>query len=96
MTGFRLLLSGFFLVSNLSLALGTVETTTFDVQGMNCATCPIVVRKAMQRVDGVKSVRVSLQDKSAVVTFDPSVTTPAKIGQASTDVGFPTTVRGSR
>jgi len=32
---------------------------------------------------------------AAVVTYDPSVTTAAEIGQASTDVGFPAKARGS-
>jgi mercuric ion binding protein len=49
----------------------------------------------MQRVDGVKEVEVSLEDKSAVVVFDASMTTAEEIGQASTDVGFPATVRGN-
>jgi mercuric ion binding protein len=43
----------------------------------------------MQRVDGVKEVKVSYDDKTASVTFDPTVTTATEIGQASTDVGFP-------
>lgn len=76
-----------------TLAADNELTVTFDVQKMTCATCPIAVRKAMERVDGVKQVAVSLEDNSAVVTFDTSATTAAAIGQASTDVGFPATVR---
>jgi len=83
------------LATGLSLAADTDtdQTVTFDVDKMTCATCPIAVSKAMQRVDGVKNVEVSLENKSAVVTFSPGVTTAAEIGQASTDVGFPATVR---
>jgi mercuric ion binding protein len=83
------------LATGMSLASDADETVTFDVEKMTCATCPIAVRKAMQRVDGVKEVEVSLESKSAVVTFDPSVTTAIEIEQASTDVGFPATVRTS-
>lgn len=81
------------LMSGTSLAADNERTVTFDVQKMTCATCPIAVRKAMERVDGVRQVAVSLDDTSAVVTFDPSATTATEIGQASTDVGFPATVR---
>ena len=81
------------LASGTSLAADKELTLTFDVQKMTCATCPIAVRKAMERVAGVKQVAVSLDDKSAVVTFDSSATTATAIGQASTDVGFPATVR---
>lgn len=84
-----------FLATGVSLASEADETVTFDVEKMTCATCPIAVRKAMQRVEGVKEVEVSLENTSAVVTYDPSVATAAEIGQASTDVGFPATVRGN-
>lgn len=88
-------------ITTLSLVIGMAtaseadETVSFDVEKMTCATCPIAVRKAMQRVDGVKEVEVSLENKSAVVTFDSNMTTAEEIGQASTDVGFPATIRGS-
>ena len=71
------------------------KTITFDVEKMTCATCPIAVRKAMLRVAGVDKVEVDLEKKSAVVTFDSSMTTPAEIGQSSTDVGFPAIARDS-
>lgn len=89
------LAASLFLATSVSLSSESDETVTFDVEKMTCATCPIAVRKAMQRVDGVKKVEVSLESKSAVITFDPKVTTSAEIGQASTDVGFPATARGS-
>ena len=84
-----------YLAIGLATASEADETVSFDVEKMTCATCPIAVRKAMQRVDGVKEVEVSLKDNSAVVIFDASVTTAEEIGQASTDVGFPATVRGN-
>ena len=83
------------LTTGISLAADADKTVTFYVEKMTCATCPIAVRKAMQRVEGVIEVEVSMEDESAVVTYDPSVTTAAEIGQASTDVGFPAKARGS-
>lgn len=68
------------------------QSQTFNVEKMTCATCPITVKKAMQRVDGVKSVKVDLDSKTAVAVYDPSVTTVDKIAAASTDVGFPAEV----
>ncbi len=69
------------------------ETVSFTVEKMTCATCPIAVRKAMERVDGVKEVTVDLDSKTAVVTYDAAMTDATAIGAASTDVGFPATVR---
>ena len=84
-----------FLATGTPLASESDSTVTFDVEKMTCATCPIAVRKAMQRVEGVKDVNVSSDDKTASVTFDPTVTTAIEIGQASTDVGFPAVVKES-
>jgi len=77
------------MVTGTPFASESDASVTFDVEKMTCETCPIAVRKAMERVDGVKEVKVSYEDKTASVTFDPTVTTTSEIGQASTDVGFP-------
>jgi mercuric ion binding protein len=82
-----------FLAAGTPLASEPDSTVTFSVTKMTCATCPITVRKAMQRVEGVKDVKVSYDHKTASVTFDPTVTTATEIGQASTDVGFPAVVK---
>lgn len=80
------------LASSQLVASESEKTVKFSVAEMTCATCPIAVKKAMQRVDGVINVEVSYEDKTAVVTFDPKLTSPDEIGQASTNVGFPATV----
>lgn len=65
------------------------QTVTFTVNKMTCAACPITVRTAMEKVEGVKSVDVDFAAKTATVVFDPGVATPAKIGAASTNAGYP-------
>jgi mercuric ion binding protein len=47
------------------------------------------VRKAMERVEGVKSVSVNFEAKTATVIFDPAIATPEKIGAAATNAGYP-------
>ncbi|MEL7187476.1 MAG: cation transporter [Pseudomonadota bacterium] len=79
--------------NNALVASETNQTVKFEVAKMTCATCPIAVKKAMQRVNGVIDVSVSYDDKVAIVTYDSALTTPKKIGQASTDVGFPATLK---
>jgi len=64
-------------------------SSSFSIDKMTCATCPISVKKAMKRVDGVISVEVDYKTKVATVVYDPSKTTPSEIAAASTDVGYP-------
>jgi mercuric ion binding protein len=67
----------------------TVRTAVFAVENMTCALCPVTVRTAMERVNGVRSVAVDFAAKTATVVFDPSVTTLEAIGAASTNAGYP-------
>ncbi|WP_025030040.1 heavy-metal-associated domain-containing protein [Nitratireductor aquibiodomus] len=70
-------------------AANVEQTATFDVPGMTCALCPVTVRKAMEGVEGVRSVVVDFDSRTATVTFDPSVTTVVAIAAASANAGYP-------
>lgn len=65
------------------------KTVTLEVSGMTCATCPIVVKKALTRVDGVTQVEVSFEERQATVTFDEAKTNVEALTKATTDAGFP-------
>jgi mercuric ion binding protein len=65
------------------------QTATLAVENMTCGTCPIVVKKALERVPGVSSTSVDFEKKTATVTFDPDKTTSAQLTQATTEAGFP-------
>lgn len=66
-----------------------LQTETFVVENMTCGLCPITVRKAMAGVEGVQSVAVDFEEKTATVVFDGSVTDTAAIAKASRDAGYP-------
>ena len=70
------------------------QTRTFAIQNMTCALCPVTVKKAMEGVAGVKSVAVDFDAKTATVTFDPSVTNVDAIAAASTNAGYPASIKG--
>lgn len=63
--------------------------TTFAIENMTCALCPVTVKKAMQGVAGVSAVQVDFTAKTARATYDPKLTTAARIGAASTNAGYP-------
>jgi mercuric ion binding protein len=65
------------------------RTVTLVVENMTCGTCPIVVKKALERVPGVSSTSVDFDKKTAAVTFDPDKVATAKLTQATTEAGFP-------
>ena len=46
------------------------QTVTLFVPDMNCAACPITVKKALTKVSGVSKTDVNLDRREAKVTFD--------------------------
>ena len=66
-------------------------TVTLAVEDMTCATCPIAVRTAIKRVDGVRDVKVDFARKIAIVVFDDARTSVDKLAEASRNAGFPAT-----
>ena len=65
------------------------QTTTLKVPGMTCPTCPITVKKALQRVEGVSNISVNFVQKQVLVTFDDAKTNDAALVKATTEAGYP-------
>ena len=74
--------------------VATAQSATFAVENMTCALCPVTVKKAMEKVTGVQSVRIDFDASTATVVFDPTVTSVEAIAAASADAGYPAAVRG--
>ena len=74
-------------------AWAATQTVTLSVPGMTCAACPITVKKALTKVDGVQKVEVSYEKLAAVVTFDDTRTTAEALTQATENAGYPSTVK---
>jgi len=70
-------------------AQAAVRTTSLSVPGMTCVICPITVKKALSRVEGVNTVSVSFEKREATVTFDDSKTTVDALTAATANAGYP-------
>ncbi|MBT1452135.1 mercury resistance system periplasmic binding protein MerP [Glaciecola sp. XM2] len=88
----KLLFTSLLLVSS-TVAFAKDITVTLEVPSMDCATCPITVEKALERVKGVKEVDVTFENKLAVVIFDDEVTSPDELTKATENAGFPSRIK---
>ncbi|WP_338496778.1 mercury(II) reductase [Delftia tsuruhatensis] len=61
--------------------------TSLLIEGMTCASCAEHVRKALQKVPGVRSVSVSYPDRLAKLTLDEG-TSPAALTTAVAAAGY--------
>lgn len=74
-------------------AWAATKTVTLEVPGMFCAACPITVKHALQKIDGVSRIEVNLEEKEAIVTFDDAKTSVKVLEKATSDAGYPSNVR---
>lgn len=72
---------------------GETKTVTLAVKNMTCALCPLTVRKSLEKVDGVIKANADYDTKTATVTFDPGKTDVAALTRATTNAGYPSTVK---
>lgn len=83
---------GLSLVFIVAPAFAAIQTVTLAVPDMNCAVCPITVKKALLKVKGVKSVQVDLDQRRAAVQFDDAITGTAALTKATANAGYPSSV----
>jgi copper chaperone CopZ len=71
-----------------------LRSVTLEITGMVTKNCPVLVKQAVSRIEGVVAVEASLETKTAQVRFDPSKTSPEQIRRVIKDrVGFDAKVR---
>jgi periplasmic mercuric ion binding protein len=85
----KAILSSLLFVIATSTAWAAERSVTYAVENMTCATCPLTIKTAIKRLDGVKSVDVDFDKKTATVVFDDEKVTESTIANASRDAGFP-------
>lgn len=76
-----------------SPALAAMQTVTLSVPGMTCAACPITIKLALNKVEGVSEADVSYEQREAVVTFDDAQTSVEALTEATANAGYPSTVK---
>jgi copper chaperone CopZ len=55
---------------------------------MTCASCSVAVRIALKRLDGVRDAHVSVEDKRAVIDYEPAKVTPLQMVAEVNRLGY--------
>lgn len=71
------------------VAHAEVRKVELTVPTMDCDTCPITIRIALQKVAGVKKAAVSYERRNAIVTYDDRLTNVAALTRATEQAGYP-------
>lgn len=65
-----------------------MQTSVIKIEGMTCGGCATSVTRALQRLDGIQSVNVTLIPPQATVTFDTMHVEQASLVAAIEDAGY--------
>ena len=69
------------------------KTVTLSVPGMTCAACPLTVKAALSKVDGVMKANASLEKREVTVTFDDARTDIQALTKATENAGYPSAAK---
>ena len=85
-----------FVTSAVLTAVFTVSaapaTAALSVPSMDCAACPITIKRALTKVNGVSQIKVDLEKRQATVMFDDSKTNIQALAFATKNAGYPSTI----
>lgn len=65
-----------------------MKKVILDIAGMRCGACAVGIELALAKKKGVKSAKVSLNERMAVVEYDPETVTASDISKAVSDIGY--------
>lgn len=65
-----------------------METAQINIEGMSCNGCINSVTNVLKAIPGVGSVEVSLEQKRAIVAYDPARCNTAQFKAAIEDAGY--------
>ncbi|MCH5309384.1 MAG: copper-translocating P-type ATPase [Prevotella sp.] len=73
-----------------------MEKKTVAILGMMCAGCAASVERKLNSLDGVQTAAVNLPARTALVEYDPKVTSLEKMKEALTAIGYDMVIEEDR
>ena len=70
-----------------------MKELTLDIAGMRCGACAVGLELMLAKKKGIKSAKVSLNERMAVIEYDPAIVALSDISKAVSDLGYIATAR---
>ena len=65
-----------------------MEKISFNVKGMHCGSCEMLVKDALEEIDGIKNVKAAHKDSLVEVEYDGSKTDAIEIAKLIKKEGY--------
>jgi len=66
----------------------TMTKKTLPIKGMHCASCAAIIKRKIEKLDGIESCTVNYGTEKAQVTFDPDKITVPQMNQEIDKLGY--------
>ena len=73
-----------------------MNTKTYKIKGMHCASCASIIEKTFKKVDGVDIAEANYGNESVKVSFDETKTSPENLSQKIEPLGYSLVIEGTR
>jgi Cu+-exporting ATPase len=70
-----------------------MEKVIFDIAGMRCGACAIGIELKLAKKKGVNNAKVSLNERMAVVEYDPAIVAVSDLTKTVNDLGYIAIIR---
>ncbi|MBP9708589.1 MAG: heavy-metal-associated domain-containing protein [Oligoflexales bacterium] len=81
----------FFVSTSIQSVFADTQKACFNVEGMTCAACTVTTKAAIKKLDGIESIKVSLEEKKAEVQFNDTKTNSNAIKKKIDSIGYKAT-----
>ncbi len=65
-----------------------MQTQTYRVKGMHCASCASIIERAVKKIEGVENIAVNNGTENAKISFDKSKTSPEDFNKKLEPLGY--------
>ena len=71
------------------------SVVSLNIEGMTCQSCVQNIEGVISEKEGVNSIKVSLENKNAVIEYTPTLISPEKLRDQIDDMGFEAALRNN-
>src|SRR3989344_5992936 len=65
-----------------------METKTYNIKGMHCASCASTIEKTLKKAEGVQDVQANFGTETTKVFFDETKTNPQELSKKIEPLGY--------
>lgn len=67
---------------------GAMKSVKLDIEGMTCGSCAASINTALKKIEGVRTIDITFEQKGGTVEYDPAKTNEKTIVEAINKSGF--------